>query len=176
MMLKSAQPGEGGGGVRPPPFILSTNTSKVVVFAPAERADTLPFFLLYPCMYSVWATPVLDVTATCLDLHLSKIYPLRLEFSWIYSSSRTGSLVGEAFHWSASPRDEEIQPFLYRLVLGAMEAARCLGASSTDFSDDLLFQRERRVEVGWWSGRYFCPCWLERGMVWTVSYMYREEL
>ncbi len=45
MMEKLAQPGE-GGGARPPPFI--TITYKVVVYAPAERAGTLPLFLLYP--------------------------------------------------------------------------------------------------------------------------------
>jgi hypothetical protein len=54
MMVKSAQPGEGGGVARPPPFTLSTITSKVVVFIPAERADTLPLFLLYPNMHSVF--------------------------------------------------------------------------------------------------------------------------
>jgi hypothetical protein len=37
-----------------PPFTLSTITSNVVVYAPAERADTLPLFLLYPYMYSVF--------------------------------------------------------------------------------------------------------------------------
>jgi hypothetical protein len=51
MMVKLAQPGEGGGAGHPP-FTLSTITSKVVVYAPAERADTLPLFLLYPYMYS----------------------------------------------------------------------------------------------------------------------------
>ncbi len=35
------------------PFTLSTITYKVVVYAPAERADTHPLFLLYPCMCSV---------------------------------------------------------------------------------------------------------------------------
>jgi hypothetical protein len=35
---------------RPPPFTLPTITSKVVVYAPAERIDTLPLFLLYPYM------------------------------------------------------------------------------------------------------------------------------
>ncbi len=40
------------GGCTPSPF-LSTITSKVVVYAPAERAATLPLFLLYPYMYSV---------------------------------------------------------------------------------------------------------------------------
>ncbi len=51
-------PGWWGWGVptaHPPPFTLSTITHKVVVvYAPAERADTLPLFLLYPYMYSGW--------------------------------------------------------------------------------------------------------------------------
>jgi hypothetical protein len=45
MMEKSAQP-----GARPPPFTISTITYKIVVHAPAKRADTLPIFLLYPYM------------------------------------------------------------------------------------------------------------------------------
>jgi hypothetical protein len=54
MMEKSAQPGE-GGGCTPTPFhySISTITYKVVVYAPAERADTLPPILLYPNMHSV---------------------------------------------------------------------------------------------------------------------------
>jgi hypothetical protein len=44
------------GGARPPPFTISTITYKVVMYAPAERADTLPLFLLYPYMYSVVET------------------------------------------------------------------------------------------------------------------------
>ncbi len=43
---KSALAGE-GGGAPPPLFILFTTTYKVAVYAPAERADTLPLFLLY---------------------------------------------------------------------------------------------------------------------------------
>jgi hypothetical protein len=50
-VLKSAR--GGGGGARPPPFTLSTITSKVAICAPAERADTLLLFLLYPHMTSV---------------------------------------------------------------------------------------------------------------------------
>ncbi len=46
----------GGGGALPPPFTISTITYKVVVYAPAERADTLPLFLLYPYVYSVIQT------------------------------------------------------------------------------------------------------------------------
>ncbi len=36
------------GGARPPPFTPSTITSKAVVAAPAEWADTLPLYLIYP--------------------------------------------------------------------------------------------------------------------------------
>ncbi len=39
-MVKSAQSGDGGGGARPPPFTLSTITSKVVLYDPAMRAET----------------------------------------------------------------------------------------------------------------------------------------
>ncbi len=54
MMEKLAQGGEGGaGGARPPPCNISTITYKVVAYAPAERAYTLPLFLLYLYMYSV---------------------------------------------------------------------------------------------------------------------------
>jgi hypothetical protein len=42
------------GGARPSPFTISTITYKVVVYAPGERADTLPIFLFYPYMYSVF--------------------------------------------------------------------------------------------------------------------------
>ncbi len=49
MMEKSTQPGVGGGcRCTPIPFTISTITYKVVVNAPAERADTLPLFLLCP--------------------------------------------------------------------------------------------------------------------------------
>jgi hypothetical protein len=52
-MVKSAQP-VGGGGFHALLLSLSLQSpSKVVVYAPAERADTLPLFLLYPYMYSV---------------------------------------------------------------------------------------------------------------------------
>ncbi len=41
------------GGARTPPVTLSAITSKVLVYVPAERADTLPLFLFYPYIYSV---------------------------------------------------------------------------------------------------------------------------
>jgi hypothetical protein len=47
IMEKLAQSGE-GGGASPPPFNLFTIPYKVAVYAPAERADTLPLFHLYP--------------------------------------------------------------------------------------------------------------------------------
>jgi hypothetical protein len=40
-------------GARFPPLTLFTITSNVVAYALAERAGTLPLFLLYPYMYSV---------------------------------------------------------------------------------------------------------------------------
>jgi hypothetical protein len=52
MIEKSAQPGE-EGGARPPPFTIYTIKYKIVVYAQAERADTLLLFLLYPYLFSV---------------------------------------------------------------------------------------------------------------------------
>jgi hypothetical protein len=54
MMEKLAQPGEREGvDGCPHLFTVSTITSKVVVYSPAERPDILPLFLLYPYMYYV---------------------------------------------------------------------------------------------------------------------------
>ncbi len=54
-------------GCTPTPFALSTITHKVGVYAPAEKADTLPLFLLYPYMYSViLTTRVQEVRAEAL--------------------------------------------------------------------------------------------------------------
>jgi hypothetical protein len=58
MMEKFAQLGEGG---RCTPSPLTISTSKVVVYAPAEKAETLPLFLLYPYMYSVGRGPLLSL-------------------------------------------------------------------------------------------------------------------
>ncbi len=49
------------GGTRPPPFTLFTIMYKVAVNAPAERADTLPLYRLYPYMYSVVVTQLANV-------------------------------------------------------------------------------------------------------------------
>ncbi len=54
MMEKSALAGD--GGARPLAFILVIITYKVAVYPPAERADTLLLFHLYPYMYSVVAS------------------------------------------------------------------------------------------------------------------------
>ncbi len=60
MMEKLAQAGKGGGlHACPSPFTISTITYKVAVYAPAEMADTLPLFLLYPYMYSVGAIAIM---------------------------------------------------------------------------------------------------------------------
>ncbi len=72
MMEKSAQPGV-GGSASPPPLTISTITYKVVVYAPAERTDTLPIFLLHPYTYSVVSSvySFLDEKALELTLDLS---------------------------------------------------------------------------------------------------------
>ncbi len=57
MMEKLAQIGE-GGVCTPTRFTKSTITYKDVVYAPAEGADTLPLFLLYPYMNSVLSVHV----------------------------------------------------------------------------------------------------------------------
>jgi hypothetical protein len=53
MRVKSAQAG-GGGGCMPTPFhyIYHHVQNYIALYAPAERADTLPLFFLYPYMYS----------------------------------------------------------------------------------------------------------------------------
>jgi hypothetical protein len=48
-MEKSAQAGE-GGGARPSPLTIFTITYNVAVYDPAERADTLFLFNIYPCV------------------------------------------------------------------------------------------------------------------------------
>jgi hypothetical protein len=58
MMEKSAQAGE-GGGVRAYPFTMSTITYKIVVYAPAEWADTHPISTLslyVLCVFDIWCS------------------------------------------------------------------------------------------------------------------------
>ncbi len=58
-MEKLAQAGEGGGGEHATPFqYIYHHIQSCGVYAPAERADTLPLFLLYPYKYSVAPTPI----------------------------------------------------------------------------------------------------------------------
>jgi hypothetical protein len=79
MMVKSAQlVGVGGAGLSP--FTLSNITSKFVVYVPAERADALSLFLLYPCMYSV--------AGAASKVGLSTIY------CTLYSTGCTSWMVG----------------------------------------------------------------------------------
>ncbi len=53
MMEKSALAGE-GGVCTPTPFQPITITYKNAVYAPAERADTLPLFRLYHPICALW--------------------------------------------------------------------------------------------------------------------------
>ncbi len=48
------------GGASPSPFTIVSITNRVVVYAPAEWADTLTLFHVYQYMYSVVDTSVLD--------------------------------------------------------------------------------------------------------------------
>jgi hypothetical protein len=54
MMEKSALAGE-VGGARPPPFTLFSITYKLAVYAPAERADTLPLFFISTHICTLWS-------------------------------------------------------------------------------------------------------------------------
>ncbi len=53
VMEKLAQAGEGVGVHAQPPFTISSIMYNVVVYAPADRAETPPLFLLYTYMYSL---------------------------------------------------------------------------------------------------------------------------
>ncbi len=98
MMVKSAQPGE-GGSARPPPFALSTIMTKVVVYAPAERTDTLCLFLLYPYRYSVVAVANLPSTFVFID-PLCKSLPVYYSVFYFssYSSLKARSLTHAWLH------------------------------------------------------------------------------
>jgi hypothetical protein len=76
MIEKLPQSGEGVGGAPPPPFTISIITYKVVVYALAERADTLPLFLLYHYMYSVVA--ILTNGACRSVVHLDELNVVNL--------------------------------------------------------------------------------------------------
>jgi hypothetical protein len=65
MMEKIAHAGEGGGST-PTPFQPITITYNVAVYAPAERADTLPVFHL--C--TLWDSP----PKNCLVIFLRSIF------------------------------------------------------------------------------------------------------
>jgi hypothetical protein len=79
-------PGWLGWGVRehPPPFTISTITYKVKVYALAESAGTLPLFLLFPYMYSVfqplyqYVKEIFKIVRSFLTLSKRRCYPLLL--------------------------------------------------------------------------------------------------
>jgi hypothetical protein len=68
------------GGARPPPFTISTITSKGAVYTTDERADTLPLFLLYPCMYSMFKLKpfLISHIFCCLIYLISSFYSVCL--------------------------------------------------------------------------------------------------
>jgi hypothetical protein len=57
----------GGCNARPSSFIISTITYNVVVYTPAERADTFRLFLLYPYINSVVGSVVTVSTKGLLE-------------------------------------------------------------------------------------------------------------
>ncbi len=68
MRVKLAQAGEGGRvHSHLLPLYLPSLVQSCIVYAPAERADTLPLFLLYPYIYSVIAT---TTRIDCAGRHL----------------------------------------------------------------------------------------------------------
>ncbi len=87
------------------PFTLSTFTSKVVVYSPAERADTLPLFLHYPFMYSVmffwilfesnfWGRPSSSYylrTCKIIDAY-KRMYRIYLYCIWCVAMSSWGEM------------------------------------------------------------------------------------
>ncbi len=93
MMVKSAQQYE-DGGARPPPFTLSAITSKVVVYAPAERADTLttlPLHVLCDADYQPPLPPPIHCFSTSSNVKRPVPYTLhpihtqsvrRIIFEW----------------------------------------------------------------------------------------------
>jgi hypothetical protein len=66
---KPAQSSDGRGWT-PTPFTISTITNKVAVYAPAERADTFPLFLLHPYMCTLWGTPQYTVLFVRIKLYM----------------------------------------------------------------------------------------------------------
>jgi hypothetical protein len=64
----------------PPPFTISTIMSKVVVYAPAERADALLLFLLYPHIYSV----VYTVKSPYINMYLIRGPHFFLLCNWLF--------------------------------------------------------------------------------------------
>jgi hypothetical protein len=85
MMEKLAQPGEGGGCTPTPLHYLYHHIQSCGVYAPAERADALPLFLLYTYMYSVVQTEPKSRThytaRHTMYLYKLKLYELKGEYN-----------------------------------------------------------------------------------------------
>ena len=67
------------GGARPPAFIIQYLPSRKklwTVYAPAEKADTFPLFLLYPYMYSVVCTHRLTFVFLSSTFFVGRIFRL----------------------------------------------------------------------------------------------------
>ncbi len=71
------------GGARPHPFTISAITYKVVVYAQAERALTLPLFLFYPYMYSVIRDPFVNMRTFLERLLRKEIITVRRGQSYV---------------------------------------------------------------------------------------------
>jgi hypothetical protein len=69
------------GGERPPPFTLFTITYKVAMFAPAERAYTLPRFHLYP-LFTLWSLQLCNI-------HKENLLDITCDISFDVASSAT---------------------------------------------------------------------------------------
>ncbi len=76
-MVKSAQPGE-GGGARPPPFTLPTITSKVVVYTRQLRGQIHSYYFSSTSMCTLWAQHTiflyLNSTFVCVSHQMYTAY------------------------------------------------------------------------------------------------------
>ncbi len=73
------------GGYTPTPFHSITIPSKVVVYAPAERADTLPYFYSTPSIYSVFIGIDIGIYMHCTMNFVYKQYKSLLDFCLFWS-------------------------------------------------------------------------------------------
>ncbi len=103
MMEKFAQPGEVGGAplhAHPLSLYLPSHTYKVVVYAPARRADTLTPFLLYPYMYSVVRAIIGCVVELCAWSPSKPWWSNSIYLIYACTLYQTSALVSENDHIS----------------------------------------------------------------------------